>query len=413
MLPSHSNSSTGNDLVDHPSHRYVSNGHHYPSKRVRRLFYDPERVISTDRIFSEYDWHTHTFSSTLRIHSSRQTHSPCNRQDMASDGTLVSKNTDEWKSKIGQSRISRRQSSCSQVPDETLVSSYLLSTLNSISSSSSSNTTNTDPETWHSHIYSTSPISHDDSSQSPLQQSIMAYAELDRECGYHAFHRPASARAAEQPREPQKDKLPTFYSHNLKRPRPASSTEVGVPSDADAAKEKGTASTALGQKCQPLQLVTGPSVCLYPSPSREFPSASRPVQPFPSAPLVPEPIDCLLKRKSSAPERRARAYILSRGRFHSESRNRHNGDLRESCVQNDSYPDADESLALDDDEVEEVEEGSLKEENRWSILISAVRYQYVSVNLRIRLAVHRAEKKVARRLSEKRRKHDCVAGLEP
>lgn len=70
-----------------------------------------------------------------------------------------------------------------------------------------------------------------------------------------------------------------------------------------------------------------------------------------------------------------------------------------------SYPqdfgedDVDESQSTEED----IEEEEPRKETRVNHIISAIHYRYVSVGLRVQLAVHRTEKKVVRKLSNRRK----------
>ncbi|KAF8967300.1 hypothetical protein BDZ97DRAFT_2056989 [Flammula alnicola] len=136
-----------------------------PVKKVKRLLHDPEHTPAMEGVFSEYDWKTRTFSPTLQNASLF----PSPHPDTASKDTRSFSDERPKCHPSQMSHVVRPSLRCA--PDETVLSSFLLS--------SSSNTNDVDP--WASSICPCSPIAQEDSFESPLQQSIRAYAEVDGE----------------------------------------------------------------------------------------------------------------------------------------------------------------------------------------------------------------------------------------
>ncbi|KAF8912248.1 hypothetical protein CPB84DRAFT_766791 [Gymnopilus junonius] len=185
MQQSQSDSGKTYPSVDQPL--YASASPYRPAKRVRRLLHDSKPETSLEKVFCEYDWHRQRFSSTLRDVSAPQHHSPrLPSQNISTNdkmiGGISSENLQD--SSPGQQPFSSRTScavprSCaSQIPDETIVSKCLLSASPS-STPSALNLADNDDH-WVSNVFSTSPISQAEPTLSPLQQSIMAFAEQDR-----------------------------------------------------------------------------------------------------------------------------------------------------------------------------------------------------------------------------------------
>jgi hypothetical protein len=142
-------------------------------KRVRRLLHDPTRVQPMERVFSEYDWRTDKFASTLRVVSDPPYSSsfPPRRSKSAisySRNTMESPRPEEITPVLNPSISRVNPSALQRVPDAVRLSSYLLT---SEDMQGTGDMGNGGPLPF----YPTSPISRDESSSShwsPLQQFI-------------------------------------------------------------------------------------------------------------------------------------------------------------------------------------------------------------------------------------------------
>lgn len=164
-----SDSFAGKDVVDPPSYRFRPDKSP-PTKRVRRLLHDPTRVQPMDRVFSEYDWRTDKFASTLRVISDAQSSSSPPRRSKSA--ISHSRTTMESLLPVLNPSISRvHPSALQRVPDAARLSHYLLA------SEEVQGTKDMVDNGAPSAFYPTSPISRDESSLSssqwsPLQQFI-------------------------------------------------------------------------------------------------------------------------------------------------------------------------------------------------------------------------------------------------
>jgi len=167
-----SDSFAGKDVVDTFSHRFGPDRSH-PTKRVRRLLHDPTRVQPMERVFSEYDWRTDKFASTLRVVSDPSCSSfPPRRSKSAISqfrNTMESPRPEEIIPVLNPSISRVNPSALQRVPDAARLSSYLLT---SEDMQGTADMGNGGPLPF----YPTSPISRDESSPSshwsPLQQFI-------------------------------------------------------------------------------------------------------------------------------------------------------------------------------------------------------------------------------------------------
>ena len=175
-MPQHtrcfSDSFAGKVVVDTPSSRFGPDRSH-PMKRVRRLLHDPTRVQPMERVFSEYDWRTDKFASTLRVVSDPPCSSfPPRRSWSAishSRNTMESPRPEEITPVLHPSISRVNPSALQRVPDAARLSNHLL-TSEDVQGTGDMGTGGSLP------FYPTSPISRDESSLSshwsPLQQFI-------------------------------------------------------------------------------------------------------------------------------------------------------------------------------------------------------------------------------------------------
>ncbi|PPQ86943.1 hypothetical protein CVT25_009832 [Psilocybe cyanescens] len=338
-----------------------------PTKHIKRL-YVPENVIDTDRVFSEYDWKNQTYTTTLRSIPQRPP-APIFPHVTVFDSAVASKNSGsqtarkETEVSISFPHIIPRHNSRS-VPDETLISSYLLSSspLSAIDDTSS-----------RPYNYPLSPIYQSDSLSSPLEQSIMANAELDRES-----HHPQSpsARSAKQLRDNQPGRI-SF----AKRPR-SDSRKTMV--DGDLPTTSSTQNMAPSRRNRS---------CTWSSDVTAVEVSEGGDKSFACEANYDEMDDEVSDYQS------AEVWKVRQG----EEIRRRSLRRRRPSVQ--SYPDFDDFEEVEEDQSaeEDLEGEETRKETRMNHIMSAIHYRYVSVGLRIQLAVYRTEKKVARKLSDRQR----------
>ncbi|KAH9484516.1 hypothetical protein JR316_0003998 [Psilocybe cubensis] len=340
------------------------------TKRVQRL-YVPENPNDPDRVFSEYDWKNQTYTTTLRSvpqcpPAPRLPHIEAFESINDANSSGSRSILEETVALTSRSKNIPRQNPRS-IPDEALISSMLLSTSPlSISCNATS-----------SYDYPSSPIARTSSLPSPLEQSIIANAELDRD-----VHFPSSPSVRSSKRLPENrprrvsfarrsrsDSRKTMVDEELSgHSNPHNSTayrrnrSCTWSSDVTAVEFSEDSVKLLDDECVWDECDDGDD--------DELPEVQTP-EPW-------EPRGEAFRRRTSLRRRRP---------------------SMQSYLEESAEEDIGESLSAEDF-TEEVEP---RKETRVEHILSAIHYRYVSMGLRVQLAMHRTEKKVVRKLSSRRK----------
>ncbi|PPQ72419.1 hypothetical protein CVT26_003782 [Gymnopilus dilepis] len=346
-----------------------------------------------NQVFGRYDWDTDTIPSTLwevvthehcsHLSSRNAPRSEKSASSSQSSGLEQGPPSGQESPRSPTSSVLSR-SHAARGRDEVLISEQLLARSPSSMSSPPESVKTRDP--WVSDLFSSSPTGRDEPSFSPLQQSILAYAEQDI-----VAHGPRLSATAQDASDYQN------AHRRVTAPAGTSYEESLEPYQPQRPRRTATMSALQRRNAWLAEMQAS---CILPTNGLGVPT-----QP-PRRPLG------FLRRRSSAPKERFVAPFISIARSRSESRfdytRRHVrffDEIDHGVDEEAVFPD---DIELEDDVEEngppQVTSKAGAVASRLAGVVSAIHYQYVSIELRIQLAVHRTEKKIVRKLSASRRR---------